>query len=104
MKLAIPKGGGEFYTFTNEDLKIGDKVFPLVHGWSHNGEWYLTDIAVWHDEDPENILACTGWSEKEEEREYHTIKDIVKYPNEPLRIITDRGYSPAQCYFKEIKQ
>lgn len=98
MKLAIPDGDGGFYTFTNENLKVGDEVFPLVNGWSHNGEWYLTDVVIHHDTSAFHALALTGWPD-----EYHLIVQIVKSKNEPLRIYTNRGYSPAECYFKLIE-
>lgn len=103
MKLAIPKGDGGFYRFTNENLKVGDKVFPLVHGWSHKGEWYLTDLAFKHDlnHDAFSIFACTGWRKNEKLREPHTIKDF--YVENGLQYVhTDKGYSPVHVYFKDI--
>ena len=101
MKLAIPKGNGEFFTFTNEDLKIGDKVFPLLDGWSHGGKWYMTGLSFKHDLDHDafSIFACTGWRRNEKRREPHTIMDF--YVEDGLRRIrTDKGYSPAEVYFK----
>lgn len=97
MKLAIPKGYGQFHKFTNEGLKVGDEVFPLIHGWSDKGEFYLTSFDINSREDAFTVLAVTGWPS-----EPHTIKKIVKEEGEPLRIYTDKGYSPAEVYFKLI--
>ena len=101
MKLAIPKGNGECHTFTNEGLKVGDKVFPLVSGWSHKGEWYLMYLEFHGD--ASSVFACTGWRSNEHKREPHTIISFDHPDGEPARIVTDRGYSPAQCYFKLIE-
>ena len=104
MKLAIPKGNGGVYTFTNEGLKVGDKVFPLVDGWSHKGEWYVTGLSFKHDLDHDafSIFACTGWRRTENKRKPHTIKRFDHPAGEPERIYTDKGYGPAQCYFKYL--
>lgn len=101
MKLAIPKGNCKFHLLTNEGIDIGDKVFPLLGGYSYDGEWYLTDVSIplGNKLSAEHILAITGWPS-----EPHTVRAIVKPTNEPLRIYTDKGYSPAQCYFKKIKE
>lgn len=98
MRIAIPKGSGEFYTFSNEDLKVGDKVFPLVDGWSHNGRWHMTGLSF-KGKDVFSTLACTGWRKNESKREPHTIREF--YFEDGLRHVrTDKGYGNAEVYFK----
>jgi hypothetical protein len=100
MKLALHKGDGEFFKFTNEGLKVGDQVYPLISGWSHNGEFYFVPCDTHKDEFL--MLAGTGWHPDPELREPHTIKSFEHPVEEPPRIRTDEGYGPDVVYFKEI--
>ena len=101
MKLAMPIGNGRFELFTNDGLHIGDQVFPLVNGYSHKGQWYLTGTYL--GEEADMIFACTGWRRNPNKREPHTIEAF--YPSDgQMYARTDRGYSPVEVYFKPIKQ
>ena len=100
---------GKQHLFTNDNLKVGDKVFPLVHTFHkvgdkvfplvhtfhENGQIFIIDIIGGRpNDDPFTVLACTGWPS-----EPHTIKDFYNY--EGIQYVhTDKGYSPAIVYFK----
>lgn len=95
MNIAIPKKkGGKLYFLTNEGLKVGDEVFPIVSAFHEKGRLFVTDIIRTHEDDPFNVDACTGWPLCP-----HIIRDF--YKKEGLSWIhTDKGYSPAEVYFK----
>lgn len=84
------------HLLTNEGLKLGDSVFPLVHGLQRNGKFYVA-ILPDPDEDDFTLLACTGWPS-----EPHTITEFYQEGGIP-HIRTDHGYSPAECYFKSLE-
>ena len=86
---------------TNEGLQVGDKVFPMTHGLSRNGEYYLAGLYSWDgDRDDFSILACTGFPS-----EPHTIlefgQDTSTGGTPYLR--TDKGYGPSESYFKMLE-
>ena len=83
------------YFLTNDNLKVGDKVFPLVYTTHRKGKVYITGM-IGPEEDPHTILVCTGWPS-----EPHTIKDF--YDDDGIQWVhTDKGYSPAAVYFKPV--
>lgn len=82
------------YTLSNENLKEGDKVFPIANGRClDNGGWIL------HDFDFRDFVS--GFPD-----EPHTIIDL-NYDNgrqgKPYEVRTDKGYSPIECYYKIVK-
>jgi hypothetical protein len=92
MKIAIKKNDGWDF-LTNEGLVVGDEVFPMVYGYHTNGQFFVIGIFD-RMYDLDQVLACTGYPS-----EPHTIKDF--YEQEGLQWVhTDKGYSPAEKYFK----
>lgn len=80
------------YTLSNENLAVGDKVYPIARGRClDDGSWILHEINFGN--------AWTGFPE-----EPHTILDL-KYSADykPYEVRTDMGYSPIECYYKIIK-
>lgn len=79
------------YILSNEDLKAGDKVFPLIHGRIlDTGEYHLHGLN-WDS-------ASLNFPD-----EPHTIRTFDDKSNKMLYAITDFGYSPICVYFKIIK-
>ena len=76
----------EWHFFSNEDIGVGDEVFPVVDCYTHNGVEYVTGINKLEDHH------MHGFPD-----EPHTIKRI-----EEGRVYTDRGYSPSIAYFKYL--
>lgn len=80
------------YTLSNDDLKVGDKVYPIAEGRClENGGWIL------HGFDFRAV--CSGFPD-----EPHTIKDLKYSESKPYEVHTDMGYSPKECYYKIIKK
>jgi hypothetical protein len=82
------------YTLSNENLKVGDGVFPIANGRClDDGGWIL------HDLDFRDFMS--GFPD-----EPHIIMDL-NYDNgrqgKPYQVRTDKGYSPIECYYKIIK-
>ena len=82
------------YIFSNENLKVGDKVYPLTMGRKRDdGTWVLHSISF------EDYVS--GFPD-----DPHTIEKFVR--NEDIykfaEIITDKGSSPEMCYYKIIKR
>ena len=81
------------YTLTNDGLKVSDKVYPIANGRRLDNEGWIL-----HDIDFDSLVS--GFP-----NEPHTIKEMKKNKNGKLyEIITDYGYSAAQCYYKVIKK
>lgn len=99
MNIAIPLGNSNGFTLlTNEGLCVGDKVFPCVGGYHSNGKFYVVYIRTTEVlQDPDWVLACTGWPS-----EPHVVEEFYSHEG-LLHIKTNRGYSPAEVYFKVIK-
>jgi len=95
MNIAISKECGEWILLTNEDLKIGDAVFPLVSTYHNNGKIFIIDM-IRPSDSKESILACTGWPSHPHVVQRFFTEDGICY------IETDKGYSPAIQYFKII--
>lgn len=82
------------YTLSNDNLKVGDKVFPVAWGRClEDGGWIL------HDFDFSNMMC--GFPD-----EPHVIMDL-NYDNgrqgKAYQVKTNKGYSPIECYYKIIK-
>lgn len=84
------------YIFTNEGLKEGDKVFPIVRGRVIDGEFYYSDIILVNGMISTSFDYCTGFP-----KEPHTIVDL-KYDEsyKSYEVRTDHGYGPVESYFK----
>lgn len=88
---------GMRYTLSNEDLRKGDKCYPIAHGrcladkdGKLNGEWIL------HDFDFREFMS--GFP-----NEPHVIKNLKYSDYKPYEIQTDHGYGPIEAYYKIIK-
>lgn len=88
--MKIEKVQGEVrYTLSSDNLKVGDKVFPIARGRKTNdGSWIL------HELDFRDFMC--GFP-----IDAHIIEKINLKIGE---IVTDHGYSHAECYFKIIKK
>ena len=80
------------YTLSNDDLKVGDKVFPIASGRCiNNNDWIL------HGFDFNPVLS--GFPD-----EPHIIKDLNYSDYKPEQIRTNHGYGPIEIYYKIIKK
>lgn len=80
------------YTLSNDDLKVGDKVYPIADGRClDDGDWILHGF-TFKD-------YCTGFPD-----EPHQILDLNHSDYKPYQVRTDFGYSPIECYYKIIKK
>ncbi len=80
------------YTFSNENLQVGDEVFPIASGRClDGGGWILHEISF------EDYM--TGFPD-----EPHIIKNLEHSDYKPYQIQTDKGYGPIEQYFKIIKK
>jgi hypothetical protein len=82
------------YTLSNENLKVGDEVYPIARGRClDDGGWIL------HELDFRDFMS--GFP-----NEPHIIEDL-NYDNgrqgKPYQVRTNNGYSPIESYFKIIK-
>lgn len=79
------------YTLSNENLKVGDNVYPIAWGRClDDGGWVLQNF------DYRELLS--GFP-----NDPHTILDLKHSDHKPYQVKTDRGYSPIECYYKIIK-
>jgi hypothetical protein len=79
------------YTLSNENLKVGDKVYPIASGRClDNGDWILHNISF------KDFM--TGFPD-----EPHTIENLKHSDYKPYEVKTDAGFSPKECYYKIIK-
>lgn len=97
MNLAIPKGNGRFHSFINENLEVGDEVFPFLDTYHPRGEGelYITDL---------RFEFVNG--------KFHTSEAVTGWPGNPHTVLeffddygvtyikTDKGRGPAEAYFK----
>jgi hypothetical protein len=80
------------YTFSNDNLKENDEVYPIAMGRClDDGGWIL------HGFDFRDFLS--GFP-----NEPHTIKCLNHSKYKPEQIRTDMGYGPIECYYKVIKR
>ena len=79
------------YTLSNENLEVGDKVFPIGRGRClDGGGWILHNIAF------EEYMGFPY--------DFHTIMDLKHSDYKPYEVKTDKGYSPIESYYKIIKK
>jgi hypothetical protein len=88
------------YTLSNEDLQVGDKVYPIARGRClDGGGWILHDIEF--ESKYVKGLNTSGFPD-----EPHTILDL-NYDNgrqcKPYQVRTNYGFSPIERYYKIIK-
>lgn len=97
MNIAIPNSDGTNSLLTNEGLKRGDEVFPLLHTYTTKGKVYVTKMAPGCYPSAVTVLACTGWPS-----EPHVVTEFYNDDGIP-HIRTDKGYGVAITYFKLIE-
>ncbi|NMC57889.1 MAG: hypothetical protein GYA51_00625 [Candidatus Methanofastidiosa archaeon] len=79
------------YTLSNENLAVGDKVYPIAWGRClDDGGWILHDFDF--------KVSCSGFP-----NEPHTILDLHHSDYKPYEVRTNMGYSPIECYYKIVK-
>jgi len=80
------------YTLSNDNLKVGDEVFPIAWGRRlDETNWILHNIDYRYE--------ASGFP-----NDPHIIKEIKKIKKIPYEIVTEKGYSHYKCYFKIIKK
>ncbi len=81
------------YTLSNENIAIGDKVYPLAMGRCRDdGSWVLHEFYF------ERYMS--GFP-----KEPHEVVEFIKNERANYRTIrTHHGSSPEYCYFKVIKK
>jgi len=82
------------YTLTNDNLRVGDKVFPIGNGRClDDGGWILQDLDY-------SEFMCGFPTEP------HTIKNL-NYDNgrqgKAYQVQTDHGFGPIESYYKILK-
>ena len=86
MKIAIfIKGEIKPTLFSNEDLKEGDDVWPLVAGYTDGTSYFVCKIEKERIEDPP-----------------HRILNLKHSTSKPYEVSTSSGYGPRESYFKRI--
>jgi hypothetical protein len=83
---------GKIYTLSNENLQVGDKVYPISQGKCDSKNF------TYEHWEFDYRLVCTGWKS-----EPHTILDLHYSTYKPYEIHTDYGFGPVEHYFKIIK-
>jgi len=79
------------YTLSNDNLRVGDKVFPIASGRClEDGSWIL------HEFDFRDF--CSGFPD-----EPHIVLNLKHSDYKPYEVQTDFGYSPIERYYKIIK-
>lgn len=79
------------YTLSNENLEVGDKVYPIAWGRTlPNGDF------IFHNYDYRKVVS--GFPD-----EPHTILKF-KTDCKPIEVRTDHGYSPKEVYYKIVKK
>jgi hypothetical protein len=90
MNIAIFNKGMKPSLLTNENLQVGDKVFPLTHGYNNGAKYFVVEI--------DTSKHCSGWPD-----EPHTILQLEYSKTKAYEIRTDHGYGPRESYFKLIE-
>jgi hypothetical protein len=82
------------YTLTNDGLKKGDRVYPILNGRvQDDGTFIIHDIEF--ESRYVEGLNTSGFPD-----EPHTIEDIKHSDYKPYQVRTDHGYGPIEKYFK----
>jgi len=89
MNIAIPDKTGGFHLLTNDDLQVGDKVYPIGRGYCKDDVFYFCQI----DHNP----VSSGWPDSP-----HRIESLNHSESKPYQVRTSRGYGPCESYFKLI--
>lgn len=82
------------YTLSNEDLRVGDSVFPIANGRClDNGGWILhgfdfRDFISGFPDDP-HIIEDLNYDSSQQGKDY--------------QVKTNYGYSPIERYYKIIR-
>lgn len=78
--------------FSNEDLKVGDLVFPIGNGKIlENGRWKFNHY------DFSEVMS--GYPD-----EPHKIVDLSHSTYKPYEVRTSHGYGPIEMYYKIIEK
>ncbi len=85
MKISLYVNNHQYF-FTNEDLKVGDEVWPLTSGYNENGVYYVSSIT----------------RDYFEPNEPHIIQNLKHSDTKSYEVRTNHGYGPRECYFKLI--
>lgn len=80
------------YTLTNEDLIVGDKVFPIARGRVKEDNSFIL-----HELDYRGFMSDFP-------EEPHTLLDLKHSDYKPYEVRTSHGYSPRECYYKVVKK
>jgi hypothetical protein len=86
MRIAIPKGDGQYHLLTNKGLQTGDRVFPMTRGWNDGSLYYVIGL---------NGLEISGFP-----NDPHIILDLHYNGSKSYEVQTDRGWGPMESYFK----
>lgn len=79
------------FTLSNENLAVGDKVYPIAWGRClDGGDW------IFHNYD--YSFACSSFP-----TEPHTILDLHHSDYKPYQVRTKEGFGPIEIYYKIIK-
>lgn len=79
------------YTLSNENLAVGDKVYPIAWGRCLDGGGW-----IFHNYDYNPV--CSSFP-----TEPHTILDLHHSDYKPYQVRTKEGYGPIEIYYKIIK-
>jgi hypothetical protein len=79
------------YTLSNEDLKVGDEVYPISRGR------VIEDLYYHEKFDYRDFMS--GFPE-----EPHILLDLHHSDSKPYESRTDHGYSPIESYYKIINK
>ncbi len=90
MKIAIRTENGDMVKLTNENLQVGDKVYPMTDGQIIDDVYYTTGIREAED----TLLHGFPCSP-------HTILEMGR-DYKPYEVRTDHGYGPVEKYFKPV--
>ena len=77
------------YTLSNENLKVGDKVYPILTGRVTDDEKFIIHEIEYESNFPDKP---------------HTIRDLNNSDFKPFQVRTNKGYSPIEKYFKIVKK
>lgn len=82
------------YTLTNENLKEGDRVYPILNGRvREDGTFIIHDIEFMSKYQKDfNTSGFPG--------EPHRIENLKHSDYKPYEVRTDHGYGPIEKYFK----
>jgi len=81
---------GKDYHLTNENLEVGDETFPISNG-RVTGDTYKHEYFNFNP-------VCCGFPD-----EPHIIVDLKHSDSKAYQIRTQRGYGPAEEYFKIVE-